>query len=153
MLNPIFSKKVQGQKHPGRWGMVEHQISSIKVLFKTYTKGHKHPSIRLIYRWWLGSGNGFSAIRQQAITWANVDPDLCHQMAALGHNELTLNVWGSSYLGLARSISWLLMPWLLLLPRPQQPWYCLHRIGRSLSYSRKDFNYRCHINVEEWHKM
>ena len=28
------------------------------------------------------------AIRQQAITWANVDPDLCHQMASLGLNEL-----------------------------------------------------------------
>ena len=48
MLNPIFLKKVQGQKHPGRWGIVEHQITSIKVLFKTNTKGHKHPSIRLL---------------------------------------------------------------------------------------------------------
>ena len=48
VLNPIFSKKVQGQKHPGRWGIVEHQIPSIKVLFKTNTKGHKHPSIRLL---------------------------------------------------------------------------------------------------------
>ena len=48
MLNPIFSKKVQGQKHPGRWGLVEHQIPSIKVLFKTNTKGHKHPCIRLL---------------------------------------------------------------------------------------------------------
>ena len=45
MLNPIFSNKVQGQKHPGRWGIVEHQIPSIKVLFKTNTKGHKHPGI------------------------------------------------------------------------------------------------------------
>ena len=26
---------------------------------------------------------------QQAITWANVDPDLCRHMASLGHNELT----------------------------------------------------------------
>ena len=48
MLNPIVWKKVQGQKHPGRWGIVEHQIPSIKVLFKTNTKGHKHPSIRLL---------------------------------------------------------------------------------------------------------
>ena len=38
MLNPIFSKKVQEQKHPGRWGIVEHQIPSINVLFKTNTK-------------------------------------------------------------------------------------------------------------------
>ena len=46
MLNPIFWKKVQGQKHPGRWGIVEHQIPSIKVLFKTNAKSHKHPGIK-----------------------------------------------------------------------------------------------------------
>ena len=45
MLNPIFWKKVQGQKHPGRWGIVEHQIPSTKVLFKTNTKSHKHPGM------------------------------------------------------------------------------------------------------------
>ena len=38
MSNPIFWEKVQGQKHPGRWEIVEHQISSIKVLFKTNAK-------------------------------------------------------------------------------------------------------------------
>ena len=48
VLNPIFSKKVQGQKHPGIWGIVEHQIPSIKMLFKTNTKSHKHPSIRFL---------------------------------------------------------------------------------------------------------
>ena len=41
VLNPIISKKVQGQKHPGRWGIVEHQIPRIKMLFKTNTKSHK----------------------------------------------------------------------------------------------------------------
>ena len=41
-------KKGPGTKHPGRWGIVEHQIPSIKVLFKTNTKSHKHPSIRLL---------------------------------------------------------------------------------------------------------
>ena len=48
VLNPIFSKKVQGQNCPGRWEIVEQQIPSIKVLFKTNTKRHKHPSIRRI---------------------------------------------------------------------------------------------------------
>ena len=28
------------------------------------------------------------AVRQQAITWANVDPDPCRHMASLSHNEL-----------------------------------------------------------------
>ena len=35
------------------------------------------------FRWWLG------AVRQQAITWTNVDPDLCRHMVSLGQNELT----------------------------------------------------------------
>ena len=34
------------------------------------------------FRLWLG------AIRQQAITWANVDLDLCHHMASSGHSKL-----------------------------------------------------------------
>ena len=40
------------------------------------------------FRQWLG------AIRQQAITWANVDTDLCCHIASLGHNECETNhVW------------------------------------------------------------
>ena len=35
----------------------------------------------------------------------------------------------------------------------QQPWYWLCRMGRSMSYLRKDFNHLCHIKVKEWHKM
>ena len=31
---------------------------------------------------------GMGAIRQQEITWANVDSDLCHHMPSLGHNVL-----------------------------------------------------------------
>ena len=48
MLNPIFWKKVQEQKHHGRWGIAEHQIPSIQVLFKGNTKSHKHPGIKLL---------------------------------------------------------------------------------------------------------
>ena len=64
---------------------------------------------------------------------------------------LTLNVRGTSSLGLIRSISWLLMPW-----RRQD--ISSHGIdyvelGRSLSYSRRNFNYPCLISVEDWHKM
>ena len=66
---------------------------------------------------------------------------------------LTLNVREPSYLSLTRSKSWLMMPWLLASPGHRQPWYWLFRIGRSMSYLRKDFNYLCHINVIEWHKM
>ena len=45
MLNLIFWKKVLGQKDPGRWGIVKHQIPSFKVLFKTNAKTHKHPGV------------------------------------------------------------------------------------------------------------
>ena len=48
-------------------------------------------------------------------------------MASLGHNKLTLNVWGPSYLSLTtigqyHSCWW---PWLLASPGYQQPWYWL----------------------------
>ena len=46
----LFWKMVQEQKHPGRWDIAEHQIPSIKVLFKTNTKKHEQPSIRLLIR-------------------------------------------------------------------------------------------------------
>ena len=75
---------------------------------------------------------------------------LCKYFPAIA---LTLNVRGPSYLGLTRSISWLLMPWLLTSPGHQQPWYWLCRLGRFLSFLRKDLNYLRCINVEKWHKM
>ena len=49
----------------------------------------------------------------------------------------TLNVRGPSYFGLTRSISRLLMTWLLTSPGHQQPWYWLCRIGRFLFYLRR----------------
>ena len=48
MLNPIFWRKVLGQKHPGRWEIAERKIPSVKMLFKTNTDGHKHHSTSLI---------------------------------------------------------------------------------------------------------
>ena len=44
------------------------------------------------FRYWLG------AVRQQAITLANVDPDLCRQIVSLGLNELTLLVQSCIYI-------------------------------------------------------
>ena len=69
------------------------------------------------------------------------------------YKMLTLKVRGPSYLGLTRSISWLLVPWLLASPGHQQPWYWLCKISKSWSYMRNDFNYLWHVSVGEWHKM
>ena len=41
------------------------------------------------FRQWLGSA------RQQAITWANVDPDLCHYMASQGSNLISEQYLGN----------------------------------------------------------
>ena len=40
----------------------------------------------MISQLWLRQS--FGAARKQAITWANVDPDLCHHMASPSQNEL-----------------------------------------------------------------
>ena len=60
---------------------------------------------------------------------------------------------GPSYLGLTRSISCLLIPWLLASPGHLHQRYWLCRIDRSLLYLRKHFNKLCPVNVDEWHKM
>ena len=54
-------------------------------------------------------------------------------------NVLTLNVRGPSYLCLIRSISWLLMPWLLTSPGHQQPWYWLLHILYYINGLTHDF--------------
>ena len=64
----------------------------------------------MISQHWLRSWRG--AIRQQAITWANVDLVPCHHMASPGHNKLTqscykpwmLYFWGMKILCKACSI-------------------------------------------------
>ena len=63
--------------------------------------------------------------------------------------SLTLNVRGV-IAGLTRSISWLLMPWLLASPGHHHPWYWHHKMGSFLSSLRYNFNYLCHISTEEW---
>ena len=60
VLNPICSKKVQGQKHPGRWGIVEHQIYIyifIYVCVSIYVTGPQRVNLNnffhLLYRYHL----------------------------------------------------------------------------------------------------
>ena len=44
---------------------------------------------------------------------------------------------------------WLLMPWVLMSPGHQQPWYWSYRINKLLSSIRNDFNCLCHISSEK----
>ena len=55
--------------------------------------------------------------------------------------------------GRTRSTPWLLMPWLLVLPCHQQPWYWLYRIYRTLSSTRKNINYLHHLSAEKFKKL
>ena len=43
-------------------------------------------TLLMISQHWFGKWLG--PVRQQVITWANVEPDLCRHMASLGYNEL-----------------------------------------------------------------
>ena len=59
----------------------------------------------MISQHWVRKWPGDSAVRQQAITWANFDPDLRHPMASLlGHNttmsffNITAGIRDSQYI-------------------------------------------------------
>ena len=75
---------------------------------------------------------------------------LIHEkLCVLFYLNLTLSGQGLSYPGLTQSISWLLIPWLLASHDHQQSWYCRRKLGRSLSYMRRGFNFVCHVSVED----
>ena len=59
-------------------GKADFYISETKVLYLT----------AFITEMKMRGCRQLGAVRQQAITWANVDPYLCRHMASLGHNEL-----------------------------------------------------------------
>ena len=63
------------------------------------------------FKYWLG------AVRQQAITWANVDSDLCRHMASLGHNVLKY-MWKS---GCRPANFWSGTPFNIKMPSNQYP--------------------------------
>ena len=80
------------------------------------------------------------AVRQQAITWDNVDPDLCRHMVSLGHNELRMSsypyrnsryedktVSGPSYLYDGNTQTWKDRPYLETGPR--YPFHCIYTTG------------------------
>ena len=125
--------------------------------------------------WWEGISVGISVESEPCCTWqspVNMNTvmkcceNVANKLTLLNHahkmvllcvsntkSSLTLSMQGSSYPSLTKSISWLLMPWLLASPGHQHPWFWLCRIGKFLSYTRKDFNYLWHIKVEEWQQM
>ena len=140
----------------GIWALTHWSLGDMAVthIADRYLEHFPHMNATRPHRWLvnIGSGNGLVPAGNKPL-FNPMLTQTCHHMVSLGHNELTLNVRGPSYLGLTRSISWLLKPWLLASPGHEQPWYWPYRMGKSLSYLRKDFNHLCHINVEEWHKM
>ena len=79
---------------PGRYGsnfknaISEHMLRiKFRSIFVALLSGDCHKAALTIsqhgFMQWLG------AVRQQAITWAGVYLDICHQTAALPHNGLT----------------------------------------------------------------
>ena len=59
--------------------------------------GDQGPLHKLTNMWYLCWASilrvtGLGAVRQQAITWANFDSDLCRHLASLGHNELNVRI-------------------------------------------------------------
>ena len=46
VLNPVFSKKVQGQKHPGRWGIVKGLSPVTRNLCCQSARGNRSGAVR-----------------------------------------------------------------------------------------------------------
>ena len=139
MAIPEFVYVVRRQIHYNDiiMGAMASQITSLTIVYSTVYSGagqRKHQNsasmafLRWFHRWPVNSRYKWPVTRKKfpfddVIMW-----------------KFTIrcpNYSGSSWL-----ISWLLMSWFLASPGYQCPWYWLCRIGKFLSYKRKDFNYQ-----------
>ena len=104
--------------------------------------------------WLLGINNSNDTAQKTcSCCWLNAGTMTGLLLMHLKHRHWTrcfkpLSVRGPSYLGITRSMTWLLVPWLLTSAGHQQPSYWQCRICRSWIYLGKDFKYLCHINME-----
>ena len=57
------------------------RVLTVKLLSGEY---HRIPLVRSQHKFTLQ----FGVVKQHAITWANVDQDLCRHMESLGHSEI-----------------------------------------------------------------
>ena len=79
-----ISRKISRCWAPKKWGPTcDRDISNSAIYTTAIYRAYTVSLMKLL---------SDVAVRQQAITWANVDPDLCRQMASLGLNELN-NRW------------------------------------------------------------
>ena len=125
------------------------------MMLHVYLKCHHHPWKWILTHWgwvthiWfskliiIGSGNGFSPSRRQAIIWTNagilligpLETNFSEILIKIHissfkkmHLKMSSGKWWPSCPGLnmlTRSTSSMLMPWLLLLPGHQQQWHWL----------------------------
>ena len=103
--------------------------------------------------WSLGDLDAGIWIRQQFITWANVDLDLCHHVASLGQKNISPCILKELIFGLWGSIPCMLMPWLLKLPEHQQVWYWLCSTDNIYCCPRVNFTYLGRAKSKIWLKM
>ena len=106
------------------------------------------------FRLWLG------AIRHQAITWTDVDIDICRHMASLGHNESIYTLPYKEILLVDKSIQWLLMPWICMVADAalltsldlHQPKYNCKIFGSLSSMGNFSATYDISV-VEKWYEI
>ena len=82
--------------------------------------------------------------------WSMIPYMLCSHCKWHLLRILTLIVRVKSYHGLTRSISWLLMAWLLALPSHQQPCYWLSKLGLVLLEEGFQLSVACQCETMIW---
>ena len=66
--------------------------------------------------------------------------------------SISLMLLITAYSGITRSMSWLLMPWLLVLSGHQQPWYWINTMQACLATLRNDLKNLNIVICEKWLK-
>ena len=96
-FNASHWPSVRGTHRFFQWLLYDsfHMSKSVKWVISS-PLGQNCSHLQTTSNWQLikiGSGNGLSFVRRQAITWTNIDPVYRRVYAALGGDELKPNIW------------------------------------------------------------
>ena len=158
-MGPIWGWQDPGGPHVGLMNL------AIWVVFKLLQLISWAFSYKIVVRWMLQKSIDDKSTLVQVMAWCHQAPshylDQCWpiSMSSYGFPRpqwvdqkpiVSLLVLRMRYSrNSTRSIPWMLIPWFLLSPGHQQPWYWLHWINTALSSIREDINYIHHLLVEK----
>ena len=153
-MGVVFSSSVLGEDNlMSLWAPI-HQVTEINSRLETgkVTMEKTQQICHFMLECWVGLAFMLTWVLSTSISHRRNPYSFCWVNRERLIITLKISTWHLTHLVLiwifrTSSITWLLMPSMLESPCHQQQWCWICRINGSLSSTKRDFKYLCHLNV------